>query len=764
MLAHSLFLALFLPIHGLQTPQAPSALLERRVPPPAAAGALPSAAAIARAAATTPPPLPEGPAIPLTDEQLEVRALGGVGMNECAGDLWAAGPTYKARFDAQGAMVVAPLGAAAPRSLPVWFDLQSISLGRDLFFEASAPVEPSQVGMTAIYEHGAGIQERYDARVDGLEQSFVIAALPEGSGDLIVRIGVSTELSPRADGAGLFFDDGRGIGLRMGGVTGVDATGKHCAGSVAFAQGVIELRLPADFIAGATLPLVVDPLMGSSIAVYTSGTTLAPDVAGDFGQVYLVVFERRWSAEDYDIHGQRINTSGDLVGGTLLFESTINNLAREPSVGCCNESNKWLVAWEQYNPQATNYDLNVIGRAAEVGNGNLGSAFTIAGSTSFDEGNPDVGGESVDGYDELIVVWDEGYQLNGGIRFARVTVPVSGSSAVASTHQLTNDGSDLEPRISKTGGDPGRYLITWEHFYTTPAPGDYDLYAALVSYDGTVLEPADSLASTVGPSEEHPDVDGDGTEFALVYEKHPAYLSTSSGIFARKLTYSGSTLQVGAEQMLDDDSAQEVSPAVGWEGPRYTATWQDGTFVKAMNVDAGDLSICELEYTVSVDGTLPAIAGNFSSTQGLASLIVYGNGDTKAQFISKLWGGSTLELGGGCAGGGTAGGKCAALAGSNFHHTLTGAAPNRPAFLLLAFERFDQPCGPCVIVPDPFSAFLFPVTTNSVGNASVATLIPNTSLMEWIHFYEQWAVVSTSPGCPNVGASFSNARRITFKE
>ncbi|TAJ23448.1 MAG: hypothetical protein EPO68_03120, partial [Planctomycetota bacterium] len=424
-------------------------------------------------------PTDAGPA--LTAEQRAPHALANAGMQWSDGELWAAGATYKARFDAHGPMIVPPLGKDAPRSLPLWLDLHSIARGGALLLDASAPVAPVQQGLVAVYEHGAGIRERYEARVEGLEQSFVIDALPAGAGDLVVRVGFTSELVARADGAGLFFDDGRGLGLRMGGVTGIDANGVQCAGTVALANGAIELRLPASFVASAAFPLIVDPLVGGQVNVYSADDSADADASYDLSfNDHLVVFERQWSATDVDVYGQRVSATGALVGTTILFETTIANVAFDPAVGNCNESNKWLCVWQQDDGG----DDNIIGRGCNASDGTLGSAFTIAGTTA-NEIDPDVGGEEALGFDEVMVVWD-----GDGIRAARVTLPVSGGSSLATTHTITTDVDDTAPKITNSGGAPGRYVVAFERFFSTPAPGDNDVHVAVISYTGTILDAA----------------------------------------------------------------------------------------------------------------------------------------------------------------------------------------------------------------------------------------------------------------------------------
>lgn len=92
--------------------------------------------------------------------------------------------------------------------------------------------------------------------------------LPAGSGDLIVRGRIRTELQaqPAADGQdGMAFVDAGLGGVNVGQVIGVDARGSRCPGTMRFCDGELEFVLPAAFVDRAVLPLTVDPLAGTAV-------------------------------------------------------------------------------------------------------------------------------------------------------------------------------------------------------------------------------------------------------------------------------------------------------------------------------------------------------------------------------------------------------------------------------------------------------------------------------------------------------------------
>jgi len=101
-----------------------------------------------------------------------------------------------------------------------------------------------------------------------------------------VRLQVRTDLKLSeqrgSDGSLRFLGEEFG-GVTIGQVVGIDGNGDRATGSMQYEDGVLELRLPQSFVDGAALPLVLDPMIGSEIAIGSSSTyhQHSPDVADD---------------------------------------------------------------------------------------------------------------------------------------------------------------------------------------------------------------------------------------------------------------------------------------------------------------------------------------------------------------------------------------------------------------------------------------------------------------------------------------------------
>ena len=302
------------------------------------------------------------PDVAVVQRKLPAAAAGGVaqqafGVHRAEGELWGGGPRYKVRFDAGGIVFTPALGRAAPRNFPLALQADSMRRGTTLLWSAaSGPAATPQSQGTAVsqantirYALQPGLTERFDVERDGLEQSFVLDAPPPGVGDLIVRLSVQSELQPIADGEGLRFDSGGFGGVRYGGVTGIDADGRRATGSVRVLptagasqaieqviEQVIELSLPADFVATARYPLVVDPVISPFFPLIADPNyeEAWPDMAYErTSQRYFAVWEQIYSLADFDIRGQMLDASGEIVPFDPDFGTVIDLGGNSPGGG-----------------------------------------------------------------------------------------------------------------------------------------------------------------------------------------------------------------------------------------------------------------------------------------------------------------------------------------------------------------------------------------------------------------------------------------------
>lgn len=131
-------------------------------------------------------PLAQSPSVPTA----------AFGVTDDSGVLRAGGPAYSATFDTDGCEFTPLLGARAPRTYPLRCSLAAVRRGQTVVYTRNGvPAQPQREGTTIRYLRTSELVERYDVGSAGIEQSFVLATRPAGSGELVVELDVATDLA-----------------------------------------------------------------------------------------------------------------------------------------------------------------------------------------------------------------------------------------------------------------------------------------------------------------------------------------------------------------------------------------------------------------------------------------------------------------------------------------------------------------------------------------------------------------------------------------
>ncbi len=430
--------------------------------------------------ASTDPSAPAAPPLPAP----------GLMHDEVDGALWTVGGTYKASFDRTGATFI-PFFANAPRNYPLHFTVRSASAaGEPLAIAAALPVRSDAV---VTFDHGA-LRAEYDLEPAAIEQKFVFDRLP-ARGELRVVVDVATDLVPSANGAGFLFSNELGR-VTFGGAIAIDAAGDRTTVVTMLEQGVMTFVVPAAFVAHARLPLVIDPLVGSTQAVYSSTypqLAQRADIAYEpsWGE-YCVVHERVWSGTDIDVFAHRY--SYDLSSSTMHIVDSTSQSWERPGVAANNAADRFLVVAQYSAAHASPF--SVTGRLIDAGTGVLSAQFTIesaavAGHAAGDKLVPVVGGDmDYQAPTYFTVVWERAWSATDhDVHMKQVNV--DGSLRTNAPVLLDNSASyDSVPSISKTDGTPpyaGQcWGIVWQRRFS---PTDEDIYGAMVRWDGTITQP-----------------------------------------------------------------------------------------------------------------------------------------------------------------------------------------------------------------------------------------------------------------------------------
>ena len=75
-----------------------------------------------------------------------------------------------------------------------------------------------------------------------------------------------------------------------------------------------------------------------------------------------------------------------------------------------------------------------------------------------------------------------------------------------------------------------------------------------------------------------------------------------------------------------------------------------------------------------------------------------------------------------------------------------------------------MPCGSCQLMPDPYTGWIAPMTTDSASRAEFNIAIPAGASLTGVNFYLQWLVSEpVTPGCYLFGSDLTNGFRLTIE-
>lgn len=546
----------------------------------------------------------------------------GHGLRRDGDGLLGCGNDYVVRFDGTGAHFTPVLGRDALAVAPLQLWLQSIHRGAT---ELPCDLQdaPALAGDTAVYDRSPSIRERYELLDAGMEQSFVFDTLP-GRGDLVVRCrlgGLGMLAVPAADGGLDFVRDGQRL-VHMGTVTGIDANGAMARGSIRRDGDLVELSLPAAFVDGAALPLVLDPFIGTAqgIAVVAANDS-APHIAWHAQlQRWLCVFERAVSNTQTDVMIRALAPNGTL--SFLLPVTSIPSLiSRAPRIAYHTGSNRCIVV---YQSAYQGLSLNTIEGAVVDDLATAVTPFQVAASGSSSATSPDLSGDPTGAGQGIIAYAVSG--TNGGLRFRPYTLSATGAPTLGAPVTLTANLTALRPRVSKSAG--AVLAVTYEQI-----PGSFSfVYVQAVSRAGAVLGAPAAVGNLAGPDLHQPDIDGDGTDFMMVFEHQRAAgdRDVSVAQWHWNGTSWGSPASAAVAQMIGTD---EGEPTVALLGPKYAIAWQQtigflSSIVQCRNFSRTGCLTCGAQVTVPLSGSMaqPALASvHASGVNGTtASLAVTG--------------------------------------------------------------------------------------------------------------------------------------------
>jgi hypothetical protein len=457
----------------------------------------------------------------------------------------------------------------------------------------TAGPEAQRMGNHVHLRRGA-VVETLELRLHEIEQTFTFSDLPH-RGELVLGIHLDTELVGQQFGDGLRFTSAW-MDVGYSGAVAIDADGNRIAAPTRLVDGRIEIRVPAEFLATASLPLVIDPLISSGIAVTGPNDVGNPDLVFAPGSnEWHVVYQRSAGAGNWDCYVRRMDANFAPLGTPIPIDITSSSWTR-PRIAHLQGSSVSMVVCQL---QSGTNPVKVSGRIINNAGTLTTSQFDIA-ALARDSLVPDIGGDPYPGIGAgyFTVVWEYAYATTDHDIYARQVTNAGVLRGTGPIFVQTNTSYQSNPTISKSDG-AGNYL-TQRHaiVYQQQAPAlDWDVYGAFLSWDGLFLPvgglnnfPIDtSIASNVLPSVSSPTLPLASGErhFLCVYE---SVWSNSGDIEMTAFTSGGTVL--ARDNLVDIEGAllrlgwPQRFPSVDCDGTRFAVGYHENYNNSATDLDA----------------------------------------------------------------------------------------------------------------------------------------------------------------------------------
>ncbi|MFO0276461.1 MAG: hypothetical protein ACK533_04180 [Planctomycetota bacterium] len=501
------------------------------------------------------------------------------------GPLWARGHTWKASFDNTGFDYIPFLGADAPRNFPLRVELANAAVaGEPLALPAG---NPTRRGF-AVHTARGSLTEVVDLRLNEVEQSFRFDTLP-------TRGAVAVEVRLAGDFVGTPIPGGLRFGNEHGAVeytkaVAFDANGRSVTLPIDWDGATARMEIPADFVANAALPLVLDPVLTSTTTLGTGAPAgqvqTDPDVAtieiGGDACRSLVVWRRQFSVGDQDCWAVRLDANAAPVGSEFTLDFTsLDWLA--PAVAGHRGGQNFLVVSE-IRTGTTHYIGGRLVPAAPTGT--LGNLFDIErnGVVGLAGNNfrPDVGADPfnavVSSY--YCVVFEKNVGVNNNDIYFKLVQPNGTLLTTNPTALDTGTNNQSNPCISKSN-NTALWMVAWQSKFQF-APFDEEIYGALINWPGTVSVPAFGIATTVDnetlPATSSPFVSPTGQTLRAVAFERATAAGQQRDIWLR--AYDDTGLFVGEYNLTQNEAGfaipfDQQAPDIDTDGTRLVVGWSE---------------------------------------------------------------------------------------------------------------------------------------------------------------------------------------------
>ena len=249
------------------------------------------------------------------------------------------------------------------------------------------------------------------------------------------------------------------------------------------------------------------------------------NLATGFGDsLYLVAWADYRGVDGPDIYCARVSREGAVLDSTGIVVCAAMSYQDVPDISF--DGQNFLVVWTDSRSQVTN---NIY--AARVSRAGVvldPDGFVVAAADTFDDAQPAVCFAGTD----YLVVWPG---MNMNVYESRVYGALVSPAGLVTKPRFVVGGAENYQNSPSVASGPTNSLVAWE--------AGYDIYAARVRADGTVLDPSGLPVAGTSYDEQMPRVTSDEAGFRVLWHR---WEYTDSTIFAAaRVDTAGNVSHVG---------------------------------------------------------------------------------------------------------------------------------------------------------------------------------------------------------------------------
>ena len=532
-----------------------------------------------------------------------------------AGGYWVRTRRLKTHFEADAVTTYPTFGPASPRNWPVRLSLESATLAGEALElnRGGAPAMAGDGGRVEI-DRGA-LTEAWNLHADQIEQTFVFDELPGAGGDLVVRVAVETDLAASEVGGEIVFEHPDLGGVTYGAAVVLDAAGRRSAIERSFDGEAITLTVPASFLAGATLPVTIDPPLTAFGNSFGTADDLTVDVcyAGNPG-VYYVTWEDYTSATDSDVYISSF-TSGGTQGVTRLLDGSTEWWGT-PSIGYLGGHDRLLIASSVSPNGPGNFPSQIRGFIYDpVAESFTELDFPIS-SSGTEKQDPVVGGTNADltSNNHFLVAWSRILAPDRwSIEYRVIDFDASGVTGITVVDDTTGR-RNRQPAVSASHGDAdlfGDYwTLAWNENSASSFFGFGKIKARRVVFSGNTILGGGNFTVNNSTRCANPSVSSRFDEAYGASTDRPSLVAYSIHDFSNGLRgdivvnavtagASGPSNLVTIMEDFDDDLNQ-ITPAIASDGRAFILAYSE---IFYGNPTGSDLDVYMCSGTIAEDGS-----------------------------------------------------------------------------------------------------------------------------------------------------------------